>query len=163
VQRAASAASFADWDRDGDLDLLVGNIQGQVFWNRNEGSRTQFRFTARKALMADGKPIELASGDAHPISTDWSGDGVADLLVSGAGGGVLFFEGAANSAIGPPSLKAGSRLAAGGKLIGFGHRVKINVADWNGDGRMDLLAGTNVPQRSAGGDTGHVWVMLREP
>jgi hypothetical protein len=35
----ASAVALADWDSDGDQDMLVGNIEGAVFKVRNEAPR----------------------------------------------------------------------------------------------------------------------------
>src|SRR5688572_19873862 len=40
----ASAVHAADWDGDGDHDLLVGDIQGNVYLLPNEGSRTSYAF-----------------------------------------------------------------------------------------------------------------------
>jgi hypothetical protein len=162
VERSASAASVADLDGDGDLDLLIGNIEGALFWNRNDGSRSQHRFGRRVALQAGGKPLQAAGGDGHAVATDWDGDGVLDLLVAGGEGRVVFHAGTRRSAQGLPAFQPGQPLQAGGKPIRYPQRVKLALADWNGDGKLDLLCGTKVPQ-SGQDDHGNIWVLLRQP
>lgn len=44
----ASAVFAFDWDGDGLLDLIVGEIGGTVHWIRNEGTKTNFVFGIRK-------------------------------------------------------------------------------------------------------------------
>lgn len=166
IERAATAVSAADWDGDGDLDLLAGNIQGQVHWLTNTGTPTQFAFGGRKTVMAGGKPLLVPGGDAHPVASDWDSDGVLDLLVGNGDGSVLFCKGVRKSAAGPPALQAGVPLSAGGKPIALKGRVKLSVCDWNGDGQMDLLAGNfdvnaNAEDR-ARAFIGNVYLMLRQ-
>ena len=49
-RRSATAATFYDWEGDSDLDMLVGNISGQVGWAENRGTREEFRFGPRTAV-----------------------------------------------------------------------------------------------------------------
>lgn len=161
VERAASAAFFADWDGDGDLDMLVGNISGEVHWIANEGTKREFKFGARRPVEAAGAPLKV-SDDAHPVVADWDRDGTPDLVVGSGDGSIVWCKGTATKS-GPPTLARPSALVAGGKPIALGKRVKIAVADWNGDGLSDLLAG-NFNYRKNGDKyeyTGNVYVMVR--
>jgi len=84
VDSLAAAPWMVDWDADGHLDLLVGNIAGRVILIRNVGTATEAKFeTGRTALQAGGRAIQVPGGDAGPHTADWDGDGKWDLLVGG--------------------------------------------------------------------------------
>jgi hypothetical protein len=156
--RSASAPSLADWDGDGDLDILVGNIAGNVSLLENVGTKTAPRFEARVKLEAGGRPLRTV-GDAHPVAVDWDGDGVLDLLIGEDNGSALFCKGSRAEGKKTPTLAAPVPLRTGGKPVALGKRSKLCVTDWNGDGKPDLLLGNyEGGQRGAGG---HVYVLLR--
>lgn len=146
----AAAVWAVDWDADGDLDLLVGNIVGRVVLIRNEGDAQTPRFgTAREALKAGDEVIEVHS-DAGPTMADWDGDGKVDLLVGGGDGGLRFYRNlaevgfrfaAAVDLIAPSSPDEAEPVADAGEPKRPGTRLKPHVVDWNLDGKLDLLVG----------------------
>lgn len=145
ITGTASSLHVVDWDDDGDLDLLIGDIQGNVWIVPNEGTRTAYAFGAETALKAADEPIRVP-GDAGPVVADWDGDGRNDLLVGDGEGGVTLFRNAGKK--GEPKLEKGATLVKGPKdgwetsaEVHRGVRSKICVADWDGDGRLDLLLG----------------------
>ncbi|MCI0343544.1 MAG: VCBS repeat-containing protein [Planctomycetales bacterium] len=146
----ASAVAAADWDGDGDTDLLAGEIRGSVVLYRNVGTTAEPMFAAAEAVKAAGLPIEVPGGDAGPCVADWDGDGALDLLVGCGDGSVLWYrDWQETGKPGDPSLERARTLVpparpADPALPGGSRpslRAKIAVADWDGDGRTDLLVG----------------------
>ncbi len=148
ISGTASVVSVADWDADGDYDLIVGDISGKVHLVTNKG-------TAKSYAFGKAKQLRSVASRAGPTTADWDGDGDIDLLVGAADGSVSLFEnvGSAKS----PKLAAAVELIEPGhvshgkdapKEPRRGGRSKICAADWNGDGRLDLLVGDYASQRT---------------
>jgi hypothetical protein len=144
IKQGLAAVVYAqDWDGDDDLDLLVGDIEGQVHLVPNDGSKTKPAYGAGSLLKAGGQPIKVAHGDAGPSVADWDGDGNFDLLVGTGAGSVVWFHNTGTKQA--PQLAASQTLveepkqdAAGPKR---GTRAKVHATDWNKDGKLDLLVG----------------------
>lgn len=153
ITGTASTAFAIDWDQDGDMDLLVGDIRGHVWLVPNEGDAKHLAFGKERPLKCDGGDV-VVSGDAGPTCADWDQDGDVDLLVGDGEGKVTWFENVGTK--GEPKLAAAKILVAPGHAAfdatapaepTRGIRAKICAADWNGDGRLDLLLGDYATQR----------------
>jgi hypothetical protein len=149
----ASAVHAVDWDGDGDYDLLVGDIGGNVWLVPNEGTAKKYAFGKEQPLQAGGRPIRV-EGDAGPFAADWDGDGLIDLLVGSGDGGVWLYRNVGTAKA--PKLAAGVRLVPPGKAeygpnapkeARRGSRAKVCAVDWDGDGRLDLLVGDFATQK----------------
>jgi len=153
ITGTASAAHAADWDGDGDYDLIIGTIRGTVFLVPNEGTPESYAFGKEEQLKAGGKLINVKRG-AGPFTADWDGDGNIDLLVGADDGSVSLYRntGSAKSPelasavrLVPPVERTSSRNPP--KDVRRGMRSKICVADWNDDGLLDLLVGDFARQK----------------
>jgi hypothetical protein len=176
---SASAVFAADLKGDGRLDLIVGDIDGNVWFIPNEGTAKAWAFGSPQHLRAGIEDIKV-EGDAGPTIADWDGDGKPDLLCGSADGSVRFYRNtgkvdphtklpilAAPRVLVPASSEQG---AEPGKPPTRGIRSKICVTDWNGDGKPDLLLGDFSIAPQPLGDAppeqryhGWVWVYLRKP
>ena len=137
----------ADWNQDGELDLLLGLADGRVkvFLNTSTGQQAG----AEPVL---GEPIVLEAGDAGAKTTidvgdratleavDWNNDGRVDLVAGGLDGKVRVYLN--SSATGSPNLNSPILVQAGaGDLSVPSGRASVSVHDLNGDGRKDLFVG----------------------
>lgn len=153
--------SVADWDLDGDFDLVVNSILGDVVWLENTGSRTKPRLAEPQPIDVEwdtpqprldwgwrtpkGKAL-LTQWRTTPVVFDFNGDGLPDLAMLNQEGYLAFFERTRRD--GKLALKHprrafvnehGEPLRLNTKRAGGSGRRKLCVTDWDGDGKFDLL------------------------
>jgi len=88
---SAATVFAADWRGTGRLDLLVGNIEGDIYLLANDGSNTQPAYSSPGNWRSDGQPIKATQGDSQPVVADWDGDGLLDLIVGCGDGSVMWY------------------------------------------------------------------------
>ncbi|MFN7919013.1 MAG: VCBS repeat-containing protein [Bryobacteraceae bacterium] len=160
----------ADWDLDGDLDLLVNDIWGSVVWYRNAGTRTKPVLEAAADIEVEwagrapkpdwvwwepkGKQL-VTQWRTTPRVVDWDRDGLPDLVMLNHQGYLALFRRARRDGklvLLPPErifVDTNGRflnLALG--RAGRSGRRKIETVDWDRDGDLDLILD---------GDEGPVW------
>jgi hypothetical protein len=127
-----------DLDGDGHTDVISGSWPGELYLFRGEGKG---KFAKGVTIDDhDGKPINV--GRASTVfAADWSGRGRLDLVVGTIDGSVYLVpnEGTAKKyAFGKPR-----KLESDGKPIAVPHGdAHPVVADWDRDGKLDLIVGT---------------------
>jgi len=140
-----------DWDDDGDFDLLIGCFAGELKLRMNEGTTKRPEFAVDNIpIAAAGEPLKVT---AHlcPVVADWDGDGLWDIIAGSDDGSVTWFRNVGSKT--SPAFAAGQTLVekhdGSGYNLAFwsdadvipGIRSQIEVTDYNGDGKLDLLVG----------------------
>jgi hypothetical protein len=155
-------ATAADWDDDGDLDLILGALEGNLFVRLNEGSRTEPAFATESImLMEDGAPLAVPGGEVIPKIADWDGDGLFDILTGSGSGGAYWLRNVGKK--GSPAFANPETIVRPEKPKDDpadpqrpGERTQVSAADYDGDGDLDLLVGDYQGE----GDKRHGWVWL---
>ena len=163
-----SRVAVGDWSGDGVPDVVIGNFGsgdiGVVYGPLDrEGELPVRRFRPRGRM-----PFTARIG--QPVLADWDGDGLLDLVFTGSdgadksrndGNGVYWSRNIGTAS--QPALAAPQLLIA--DMEGW-ITNGVCVADWNGDGRLDLIATRTTSDQSRPGTrvTLHnkVWVYLRQ-
>jgi hypothetical protein len=127
---------LVDLDGDGRTDILSGSWPGEIYFFRRQADG---KFAEGVTLKGhDGKPVNVGSA-ASAFAFDWDGDGKPDLVVGTILGEVWLVPNESDGkalAFGKPC-----RLEAAGQPIKVGGDAAPVVADWDGDGKPDLVVG----------------------
>jgi hypothetical protein len=148
-----SKLHVADWDGDGLKDLLIGHNYTIVFY-KNFGTPSSPR-------LASPVLIEIPEGKfplrPSPYVVDWDDDGKKDLLAGTEQAQVYFYRNVGTAK--KPKLAGGKALDLKGPGSNAGYRWRLDVTDWNNDGKKDLLVGNRCTgaKPSSGGN---IWLFL---
>lgn len=125
-----SIPSFADYDDDGDLDLLSGSILGQLYFAKNNGTSTLPDFMRATSGFTSLNPGFRSA----PVFVDIDGDGDYDI-VSGRSTGTLTLYINNNGTFTTNNTMFSNVSVSYGSIPTF--------ADIDGDGDLDLLVGSD--------------------
>ncbi len=103
-----------DWDRDGDVDLVIGNIKGEVWFVPNVGN----------AKAPEWGPAEMVMAEPAPKPKKGLLDRAAESAIESAAA-------ALGGHLAPTDGRVSAPMGDAGPL----------VVDWDGDGSHDLLVG----------------------
>lgn len=139
--------NFADFDGDGDLDLICGEFLDGFTWFENTGERTKPKYaTGQKLTDADGRPLRMELQMITPTAVDWDGDGDIDLVVGDEDGRVAMVENTGQFEAGRPLFRAPEYFKQQADTLKFGALATPFACDWDGDGDEDILCGNTAGQ-----------------
>ncbi len=144
-----------DWDKDGDVDLIVGDEDGRVAFIENTGKLDAGVPVFLKPVYFKQEAADVKFGAlATPVGFDWDGDGDYDIISGNTAGYVALIENLSGKGVEKPKWDAPKYLEAGGKKIRimagpngsiqgpceakWGYTT-LTVADWDGDKLPDLI------------------------
>jgi hypothetical protein len=139
-----------DWDKDGDIDLVVGDEDGRVALLENLGtSKNGIPLFKRPNYFQQKSEFIKFGALVTPFAVDWDDDGDDDLVCGNSAGYVSFIENMGHEKWAEPVL-----LKANGQIIRYqagesgsiqgpaeakwGYTT-LSVADWDGDGLKDII------------------------
>lgn len=151
---------MADLDGDGQRDVLSGSWPGEIYWFRGQpggkfaaaekiaGEDIEPEHRAdppadkekKKAAAADTSTyLRVGSASALAIH-DWDADGDFDFILGNVDGHVYLVPNTGTKTT--PVFGKPAKLQAGGEEIRVDHGdAGPTIADWDGDGLVDLLVG----------------------
>ncbi|WP_165070701.1 DUF4440 domain-containing protein [Paludisphaera rhizosphaerae] len=135
--------NFADFDGDGDLDLLCGEFLDGFTYFENIGSRTEPKYSpGRRLKRGDGSPLTMDLEMITPTAIDWDLDGDLDLIVGDEDGRVALVENAGGLADDrTPRFLAPVYFQQEADDLKFGALATPFGFDWDGDGDFDVVSG----------------------
>jgi hypothetical protein len=134
-----AAPFIVDYNNDGAKDLLVGNGDGSLIYYANKGSNTRPVFET-PLFLTDNEGTDIRRDSyCAPCVVDYNEDYKKDLLL-GSGDGTLSLylnKGTDRDPLFSPPLV----VEVDGAPLDVGSFAAPFVADWNGDGKKDILIG----------------------
>lgn len=125
--------TFADIDGDGDLDLIYGSADGELYFYRNVGNSKKPNLKLEPQLF---EPIRIAGGSASVSFADFDKDGDFDLLSGDYLGGFQFFRNYGNRF--RPVFRKDNRNFLNLTVPSFSTPIFVDV---NNDGNYDIVSG----------------------
>lgn len=135
------APNFADFDADGDLDLLCGEFLDGFTYFENVGSRTRPNYAAGRRLTHHGRALTMDLQMVVPVAFDWDKDGDVDLIVGDEDGRVALIEHTGRIEDGLPRFLPPRYFQQQADTVKFGALATPCSIDWDGDGDEDILCG----------------------
>ncbi len=138
-----------DYDGDGIDDMISGSYDpGEIYLFRGLGKG---EYAARKTLVdREGRSVllypdqedEVDSFGSWVAMVDWEADGDLDLILGGSDGEMLLRVNEGTRCEPTFAIDSVEILADGEPLVVPGQQATPMVADWDADGRWDLLSGS---------------------
>ncbi|MBH8568925.1 VCBS repeat-containing protein [Microvirga sp. STS02] len=146
---AYSTPVAADLDKDGLLELLVGQGDGTMIDYEQTATNQPFSTTGTViTLFAGGATVDVGLY-AKPTVSDLDGDGLQEIIVGEENGKVLIYEQNASTGANAFKMGAGTTLFANPYGVttsgtpNAGSYARPSVGDIDNDGLVDIIVGSN--------------------
>jgi hypothetical protein len=139
----APSPNFADFDSDGDLDLICGEFLDQLTWFENIGTRERPEYSGGRKLVNEKGIITMNLEMIIPVAVDWDQDGHADLVVGDEDGRVALIRNTGDVKNRMPVFESPFYFQQKAENLKFGALVTPVSVDWDEDGDEDLVAGNS--------------------
>ena len=128
---------LVDWSNTGRLDLVVGNIHGDLMLFRNLGRDGQ-------PLFDEGEKIPGIEPVMYPCAyfVDWDGDGRKDMILGHRDGTVFLYRNVGSDSD-PRFEKHDVARHTDGQPVDIGLLSHPVAVDWNNNGKFDLVVGND--------------------
>ena len=134
--------NLADFDGDGDLDILCGEFLDGFTYFQNTGSKTQPVYARGRRLQHDGRELAMHVQMITPCAIDWDQDGDQDLVVGDEDGRVALVEHTGKIGDdGMPIFLPPRYFQQEAGDLKFGALSTPVGVDWDSDGDDDIIAG----------------------
>jgi len=137
----APSPNFADFDGDGDLDLICGEFLDKLTYFENVGTRTEPVYAAGRFLEHDGDVLRMDLQMLQVVALDWDHDGDVDLIVGQEDGRVAIIEHTGKVDDGMPVFLPPRFFRQEADAVKVGALATPYSFDWDGDGDEDLICG----------------------
>lgn len=145
--------SPGDFDRDGQIDLIVGNDAGQLLFVKNSGSPGRPEFDNPVPVPVGGRPLNIKAGYRGsiqgpaeamwgytcPTACDWNSDGLLDVVLNSVLADYMVLL-QIPSANGAPAFAEPKLLYCDGLQLHLAWRSQPGVTDWGRKGKLCLIA-----------------------
>ena len=133
--------NFADFDADGDLDILCGEFVDKLTYFQNVGTRAEPKYAPGRFIRHGERPMTMDLCMIVPVAVDWDADGDVDLVVGQEDGRVALIRHTGKVAAGLPVFELPVFFRQEAHELKFGALATPVGFDWDADGDDDIISG----------------------
>lgn len=136
--------NFADWDGDGDLDIVGIEFRDTIQYSENVGSRSEPQYKPfEPVFLEDGSRAACELAMPTIVAYDWNKDGKLDVLLGDEDGRVALFVNTGRMNGNKPLFEAPFYFKQVPDALKCGALSTPWGVDWDDDGDWDFICGNS--------------------